>query len=136
MLQVDGEPQWREDKSQSATAQRLVGLGMAGSTSLADLLRNHLERIEIQVARTTLLRDRLRNMTTDGEVHVSVDELPATLNAMSRVEKRAQAPRCRCASDPTRGERWRRIHEELRDGMTRGEHPCERVTAGRFRRVR
>ncbi|WP_083519357.1 MerR family transcriptional regulator [Bradyrhizobium jicamae] len=101
-----------------------------GKSSLTDLLRNHLERIEIQVARTTLLRDRLRNMTTDGEAHVSVDDLPATLDAMSRVEKRAQAPRCKCATDPNREERWRRIHEELRDCMTRGEHPrSERVTA-------
>ncbi|WFU14514.1 MerR family transcriptional regulator [Bradyrhizobium sp. CB3481] len=103
---------------------------MEGSSSLTDLLRSHLERIENQVERTTMLRDRLRNMTTDGEVQVSVDELPATLDAMSRVNKRAQAPRCRCASDPHREERWRRIHEELRDCMTRGEHPrSERVTA-------
>ncbi|UPJ47759.1 MerR family transcriptional regulator [Bradyrhizobium sp. 200] len=103
---------------------------MEGSSSLTDLLRNHLERIEVQVERTTLLRDRLRNMTTDDEVHVSVDELPATLDAMSRVEKRAQTPRCRCASDPNREERWQRIHKELRDCMIRGEHPCsERVTA-------
>ncbi|WP_084800018.1 MerR family transcriptional regulator [Bradyrhizobium sp. Ai1a-2] len=103
---------------------------MDGRTSLTHLLRDHLERIELQVARATLLRDRLRNMTTDGEIHVSVDELPATLDAMSRVEKRAQTRRCRCAMDPDREERWRRIHEELRDCMTRGEHPrSERVTA-------
>ncbi|WOH63841.1 MerR family transcriptional regulator [Bradyrhizobium sp. BWA-3-5] len=103
---------------------------MEGRSSLTDLLRDHLERMELTLERTTLLRDRLRDMTTSGEVHVSVDELPATLNAMSRVNKRAQAPRCSCASDPEQEERWRRIQEELRDCMARGEHPrSKRVTA-------
>ncbi len=103
---------------------------IGGSTSLTDLLRMHLERIELQVARTTLLRDRLRNMTTDGEIHVSVDELPATLDAMSRVEERTQEPRCTCVLDEDREERWRRFRDDLRDCLERGEHPCsERANA-------
>ncbi|WFU54582.1 MerR family transcriptional regulator [Bradyrhizobium pachyrhizi] len=103
---------------------------MEGRTSLTDLLRSHLERIELQVTRTTLLRDRLRNMTTDGDVQVSVDELPATLNAMSRVEKRAQSHRCTCKLAAEREERWRRIRDELRDCMDRSEHPSsERARA-------
>ncbi|MGL3210399.1 MerR family transcriptional regulator [Bradyrhizobium sp. BR 1433] len=101
---------------------------MEGRTSLTDLLRSHLERIELQVTRATLLRDRLRNMTTDGDVQVSVDELPATLNAMSRVEKRAQPHRCTCKLAAEREERWRRIRDELRDCMDRSEHPSSERT--------
>ncbi|WP_024519936.1 MerR family transcriptional regulator [Bradyrhizobium sp. Tv2a-2] len=103
---------------------------MEGRISLTDLLRKHLERIEVQVARATLLRDRLRDMTTQGETNVSVDELPATLDAMSRAEKRPQARRCTCAPDAVREERWREIRDELRGCMDRGEQPCcERANA-------
>ncbi|MBH5372232.1 MerR family transcriptional regulator [Bradyrhizobium sp. CNPSo 4016] len=103
---------------------------MEGTTSLTDLLRKHLERIELQVARATLLRDRLRNMTIDSQTQVSVDELPATLNAMSRVETRSQTSRCTCKLAADREERWRRIRDDLRDCMDRGEHPCgERAKA-------
>ncbi|MES5486889.1 MerR family transcriptional regulator [Bradyrhizobium sp. INPA03-11B] len=101
---------------------------MEGRTSLTDLLRSHLSRIELQVTRATLLRDRLRNMTTDSDVQVSVDELPATLDAMSRVEKRAQPHRCTCKLAAEREERWRRIRDELRDCMDRGEHPSSERT--------
>ncbi|WP_213290877.1 MerR family transcriptional regulator [Bradyrhizobium sp. sGM-13] len=102
-----------------------------GRTSLTDLLRNHLGRIELQVARATLLRNRLRNMTTDSELHVSVDELAATLDAMSRVEEeRPQPLPCTCVMDSDREERWRKIRDELRDCVDRGEHPCsERANA-------
>ncbi|MCC8954639.1 MerR family transcriptional regulator [Bradyrhizobium sp. Pear77] len=107
-----------------------IGKAMEGKTSLIDLLRKHLERIELQVARTTLLRDRLRDMTTDRESQVSVDELPATLDAMSRVETRRRTSRCTCKLAAEREERWRRIRDELRDCMDRGEHPCgERAKA-------
>ncbi len=103
---------------------------MERTTSLTDLLRKHLERIELQVARATLLRDRLRNMTTDSDVQVSVDELPATLDAMSRIETRSQTSRCTCKLAAEREERWRRIRDDLRDCMDRGEHPCgERAKA-------
>ncbi|MFK4381092.1 MerR family transcriptional regulator [Bradyrhizobium sp. USDA 223] len=103
---------------------------MEGTTSLTDLLRKHLERIELQVARATLLRDRLRNMTIDGEAQVRVDELPATLNAMSRVETRSQTSPCICNLASEREDRWRRIRDDLRDCMDRSEHPCgERAKA-------
>ncbi|MGY3443320.1 DNA-binding transcriptional MerR regulator [Bradyrhizobium sp. USDA 4473] len=103
---------------------------MEGTTSLIDLLRKHLERIELQVARATLLRDRLRDMTTDSEIQVSVDELPATLVAMSRVETRSQTSRCTCKLAAERDERWWRIRDDLRDCLDRGEHPCgERAKA-------
>ncbi|WP_083543423.1 MerR family transcriptional regulator [Bradyrhizobium sp. CCGE-LA001] len=101
-----------------------IGRAMDGRTSLTDLLRKHLQRIEVQVARATQLRDRLRNMTTDGDAQVSVDELPAALHAMSRVEKRPQANPCTCALAADREERWRRIRNDLRDCMDRSEHPC------------
>ncbi|MGY3434453.1 MerR family transcriptional regulator [Bradyrhizobium canariense] len=101
-----------------------------GRTSLTDLLRNHLERIELQVARATLLRDRLRTMTTQGETEVSVDELPATLDAMSRIEERTPSAICTCASNASREDRWRRIRDELRSCMDQREPPCcERANA-------
>lgn len=109
---------------------------MDGRTSLTDLLRKHLQRIEVQVARTTQLRDRLRNMTTDGEVRVSVDELPAALDAMSRVEKRPPPAPCTCAPAADREERWRRIRNELRDCMERNEHPCSERTKAIAREAR
>ncbi len=103
---------------------------MEGTTSLTDLLRKHLERIEIQVARATQLRDRLRNMTIDGEAHVSVDELPATLNAMARVAPRGGTPPCICNLAAEREDRWRRIRDDLRACMDEGEEPCgERAKA-------
>ncbi|WP_024510029.1 MerR family transcriptional regulator [Bradyrhizobium sp. ARR65] len=103
---------------------------MDGRTSLTELLHKHLEQIELQVARTTMLRDRLRNMTMPGEIQVSVDQLPATLHAMSRDEQRNQAPQCECDLDEDREERWRQIRDRLRDCMERGEQPCsERSTA-------
>ncbi|MDH2405106.1 MerR family transcriptional regulator [Bradyrhizobium sp. SSUT18] len=96
-----------------------------GRTSLTDLLRNHLERIEREVAQATLLRDRIRSMTTQGETHVSVDQLPATLDAMSRIEE--PTPSAMCAAN---AERWRKIRDELRSCMDQGEPPCsERAKA-------
>ncbi|WP_246510540.1 hypothetical protein [Bradyrhizobium glycinis] len=69
-------------------------------------------------------------MTIDSQTQVSVDELPATLNAMSRVETRSQTSRCTCKLAADREERWRRIRDDLRDCMDRGEHPCgERAKA-------
>ncbi|WP_377828007.1 MerR family transcriptional regulator [Bradyrhizobium lupini] len=96
-----------------------------GQTSLTDLLCNHLERIEREVARATLLRDRIRSMTTQGETQVSVDQLPATLDAMSRIEE--HTPSASCAAN---AERWRKIRDELRSCMDQGEPPCsERAKA-------
>lgn len=103
---------------------------IAGRISLTDLLRKNLERIEVQMARTTLLRDRLRDMTVHGNPNVSVDELPATLDAISRLEKRSQVQRCTCAPDAAREESWRKIRDELRKCMDRGDQPCsERANA-------
>ncbi|MGF6312685.1 MULTISPECIES: MerR family transcriptional regulator [unclassified Bradyrhizobium] len=103
---------------------------MDGTASLTDLLRKHLEGIERQVVHATLLRDRIRNMTTDSEIQVSVDELPATLDAMSQVEARSRTSRCPCKLAADREERWRRIRDDLRDCMDRGEPPCgERAKA-------
>ncbi|WP_354125053.1 MerR family transcriptional regulator [Bradyrhizobium sp. LA6.10] len=96
-----------------------------GRTSLTDLLRSHLERIEREVAKATLLRDRIRSMTTLGETQVSVDQLPATLDAMSRIEE--NTPSAICAAN---AERWRKIRDELRSCMDQGEPPCsERAKA-------
>ncbi|MET4519198.1 MerR family transcriptional regulator [Bradyrhizobium sp. I1.7.5] len=96
-----------------------------GRTSLTDLLRTHLERIELKVAEATLLRDRIRSMTTQGETQVSVDQLPATLDAMSRIEE--PTPSAICAAN---ADRWRKIRDELRSCLDQGEPPCsERAKA-------
>ncbi len=76
---------------------REIRKAMDGRTSLPDLLSEQLERAELQVARATKLRDRLRNITKNTESDVSVDELPARLDAMSRescgqTRRRARAP--------------------------------------------
>lgn len=76
---------------------REIRKAMEGRTSLPDLLTEQLERAEIQVARATRLRDRLRNITKGTESEVSVDELPARLDAMSQecrgqARRRARAP--------------------------------------------
>ncbi|MCP3475914.1 MerR family transcriptional regulator [Bradyrhizobium sp. CCGUVB1N3] len=76
---------------------REIRKAMDGRTSLPDLLSEQLERAELQVARATKLRDRLRNITKNTESDVSVDELPARLDAMSREScgqprRRARAP--------------------------------------------
>ncbi|MCP3380473.1 MerR family transcriptional regulator [Bradyrhizobium sp. CCGUVB4N] len=76
---------------------REIRKAMDGRTSLPDLLSEQLERAELQVARATKLRDRLRNITKNTEADVSVDELPARLDAMSResggqTRRRARAP--------------------------------------------
>ncbi|WP_083514366.1 MerR family transcriptional regulator [Bradyrhizobium sp. DASA03076] len=70
---------------------------MEGRSSLPNLLSEQLERAELQVARATELRDRLRNITKNAESNVSVDELPARLDAMSHdgcghTRRRARAP--------------------------------------------
>ncbi|WFT97137.1 MerR family transcriptional regulator [Bradyrhizobium barranii] len=96
-----------------------------GRTSLTDLLRTHLERIELKVAEATLLRDRIRSMTTQGETQVSVDQLPATLDAMSRIVE--PTPSAICAAN---ADRWRKIRDELRSCLDQGEPPCsERAKA-------
>lgn len=106
----------------------LRGLGMSlddirktldDGTVLADVLREHLDRVESELERLTLLRDRLRSIARDGRA--SSDDLLATLDAMSRVEHHAHARRPR---DPQRVEaRWRALADRLRACMASGDAP-------------
>ncbi|MGY8663544.1 MerR family transcriptional regulator [Bradyrhizobium sp. UFLA05-109] len=79
-----------------------VRRAMDGRTPLPDLLSEQLERAEIQVARATKLRDRLRNITKNTESDVGVDELPARLDAMSRESFAQTRRRTRAVDDVDR----------------------------------
>lgn len=117
----------------------LRGLGMSleeirqtidGGAALTDTLRTHLTRVELEVERMTLLRDRLRSITR-ADTHISASDLLATLDAMSRIERHAHARR---RNRTKRGEdaesRWRALGDELRACMEAGDKPSsERVKA-------
>lgn len=97
---------------------------------LADLLRTHLARVELEVERMTLLRDRLRGIAGSGS-GAGTDDLLATLDAMSRLEQHVQArQRTRETPDADAEARWRAAGEDLRACMNAGEDPsAERVKA-------
>lgn len=110
----------------------LRGLGMSleeirkaigDGSALADLLRAQLDRVEQEVDRMTRLRDRLRNITKAG-TQVSADDLLATLDAMSRIERHAHMrQRNRTAKDGEPEAQWRALAEDLRACMNAGEPP-------------
>lgn len=114
----------------------LRGLGMSledirraldDGTVLATVLREHLGRVEAELERLTMLRDRLRSITADGRT--SSDDLLATLNAMSRVERHGRMRRPRAASEDVES-RWRALADRLRECMSGGEPPgSERAKA-------
>lgn len=114
----------------------LRGLGMSlddirraldDGSVLAEVLRAHLDRVELELERMTLLRDRLRSITSDGRA--SSDDLLATLNAMSRIERHAHARRPRSEREDVES-RWRALADRLRACMHAGEPPAsERATA-------
>src|SRR5690606_5534435 len=111
----------------------LRGLGMSlddirraldDGSVLAEVLRAHLDRVELELERMTLLRDRLRSITADGRT--SSDDLLATLNAMSRVERHAHARRARAervGRDDIESQ-WRALGDRLRACITAGEAPA------------
>lgn len=114
----------------------LRGLGMPlddirraldDGAALAEVLRAHLDRVEVELERVTQLRDRLRSITSDG--CAGSDDLLATLNAMSRVERHAHARRPRDGHEDVES-RWRALAERLRACMAAGDAPAsERVRA-------
>jgi DNA-binding transcriptional MerR regulator len=122
----------------------LRGLGMPlddirraldDGAALAEVLRAHLDRVEVELERVTQLRDRLRSITSDG--CAGSDDLLATLNAMSRVERHAheRIEQHTQARGPLseRGDaesQWRAVADRLRACMAAGDAPdSERATA-------
>src|SRR5690606_10859244 len=114
----------------------LRGLGMSledirraldDGSVLAEVLRGHLARVELELDRLTLLRDRLRSIMADGRT--SSGDLLATLSAMSRVERRAHARRRRPEHEDVEA-RWRALADRLRTCMAAGDAPgSERARA-------
>jgi DNA-binding transcriptional MerR regulator len=89
--------------------------------ALDALLGEQLARVETQVERLTLLRDRLRSITRAGTV-ISANDLLATLDAMARVDDHVHARR----SGPVRADRvtrWRALGDALRARMEAGDAP-------------
>lgn len=112
----------------------LRGLGMSlddirraldDGTVIAEVLRAHLERVELELGRLALLRDRLRGITAEGRM--SSDDLLATLNAMSRVERHAHARRLRDEQEDVEA-RWRALGDRLRECMAAGDAPASQRT--------
>ncbi len=114
----------------------LRGLGMSledirtaldDRSALAEVLHAHLGRVELELERMTLLRDRLRSITSNGRT--SSDDLLATLNAMSRVERHAHARRSHNEREDVES-RWRALADRLRACMAAGDSPSsERARA-------
>lgn len=97
-----------------------------GRRGLAGLLRTHLARVESEVERLTLLRDRLRSISGRG-AKASTDDLLATLDAMTRIQRHVQARRSARTTDANEGEaRWRAVGAALRACMERGDAPASR----------
>mgnify|MGYP002039254819 FL=1 len=115
----------------------LRGLGMSleeikkaieDGSILADLLRTHLNRVELEVDRIVRLRDRLRSITQSGK-QVSADDLLATLDAMSCVERHVHARRRKKkANDSDVESQWRILADQLRACMSGGERPSSKRT--------
>lgn len=116
-------------------ALRDLGLSLAeirplleeGRAALFDVLRAHRARVDAEIERLERLRTFLDHTLeqaleeTDGEV--DPEEVLATIEAMSRVSRRAEA-RLEAGSAPKDAEeRWRAIGEDLRACMQAGEPP-------------
>jgi DNA-binding transcriptional MerR regulator len=100
-----------------------IGQILTDGSTLATALRTHLEHVERELDRLTLLRDRLRTLT-EAEADIGSAELLATLDAMARIERRAhtrQQKQSREASEAIA--RWRVLGPTLRECMQRGESP-------------
>ncbi|WP_139020718.1 MerR family transcriptional regulator [Bradyrhizobium sp. ORS 285] len=104
--------------------------------SLIELLRANLEKMDRQVTQATVMRDLLRNITTQETADVTVDQIPAKLGAMSRQVKQRSSNRCNCANRAEREEKWRQVRADLRACMERGESTRSRATQAIARRAR
>lgn len=108
----------------------LRGLGLSledirrsidSDATLTDVLRKHLWGIDQEIARMEGLRDRLR-MLASAEVHAGPDDLLATLDAMSRIERQAdKRQRIRKTSDSEIELKWRTAGDRLRACLEAGE---------------
>lgn len=96
-----------------------VKRALAGSSELADLLRDQLAGVEVEIARLEGLRSRLRSLT-QVRAPIEAEDLLAMLEAMSRIERHARG---RPPDRPISESRWRAAGEALRTAMQAGEAP-------------
>ena len=96
-----------------------------GGATLSDMLRTHLNRVEQDVERQSRLRDRLRSLTRSRE-RASTDDLLATLDAMSQVERHVAARRARREQSGERPPPWRKAGAALRAAMEAGAKPSSK----------
>lgn len=102
-----------------------IRAAIGGGAPLGELLRAHLGRVEEKISRLTLLRDRLSALTSQPAAPISVDELVATLAAMSRVERHSARRRAAGLADPGGEAAWRALGERLREAMEAGASPLD-----------
>lgn len=100
---------------------------MASTVGLADILQTQMHRVEDEVARLMVLRDRLGGII-GAHQSASAENLLATLDAMSHVERYAhEQRRTRAKKNPKENRdaeaRWRAVGEELRSCMETGDDP-------------
>lgn len=93
--------------------------------TLAETLREHLARAAVEAERAAALHDRLRRLCGAPDGPIDPDELVATIEAMSRLERHAAARRRnRAAAETERaGRAWRELAVELRACREAGEPP-------------
>jgi DNA-binding transcriptional MerR regulator len=98
-------------------------LSDGGSTKC--LLTAHLAAVEQDIERLHLLRDRLRSLTSQEQAPANTEELIATLDAMSRVERHGRKRKDKSAIANMGGaaEIWRQLGTELRACMDAGCGP-------------
>jgi DNA-binding transcriptional MerR regulator len=98
---------------------------LSGGASINDLLASHLAVVEQELERLRFLRKRLRSLTSRDYTAPDVDELVATLEAMSCVERHRKRRVRTAGADLRRGETWRRLGMDLRANMDAGIDPLD-----------
>jgi MerR family transcriptional regulator, thiopeptide resistance regulator len=100
--------------------------------SVGNVLRDHLARVDAELERL----GRLRVLLAHASAHagrIDDDSLLATIEAMSRVARRAEV---RGRDSGETEARWRKLGDELRACMTAGEPPSARRPRAIARRAR
>jgi MerR family transcriptional regulator, thiopeptide resistance regulator len=106
-----------------------IGNILEGGSATNDLLASHLVAVEQELERLRLLRERLRSLTSRDYTAADVEELIATLEAMSCVELHRKRRDIPVGSEALRGEAWSRLGKDLRANMDAGIGPLDKANA-------
>jgi len=92
--------------------------------AILDVLRAHRDRVNVEIQRLDNLRTLLDHACAQADADVDADDLLATIEAMSRVNRRGK-DRLEQQTGPQDDEaRWRELGDELRACMIAGESPA------------